>query len=162
MLGKLFGQHYHNEAYETARDLKRSVLHDRLAAKGGDLIVLVARRGEELLGYVKLAWAKTYEPFLSAGIPAMQFNHWPDNFYPSSGDVAERTDPTEMNNLADSEDPAGHIADNNHIHDYSRWVRTYRVGVRLSGVGLRASRNYIHNAPHSGSAPNGAGGCSTP
>jgi hypothetical protein len=26
----------------------------------------------------------------------MQFNHWPDNFYHSSGDVAERTDPTEM------------------------------------------------------------------
>lgn len=45
---------------------------------------------------------------------------------------------------------AGHVADNNHIHDYSRWVRTYRVGVRLSGVGLQASRNYIHNAPHSG------------
>lgn len=34
--------------------------------------------------------------FLDAGIPAMQFNHWPDNFYHSSGDVAERTDPTEM------------------------------------------------------------------
>jgi len=45
---------------------------------------------------------------------------------------------------------AGHVVDNNHIHDYSRWVRTYRVGVRLSGVGLQASRNYIHNAPHSG------------
>jgi hypothetical protein len=34
--------------------------------------------------------------FLDAGIPAMQFNHWPDNFYHSSADVAERTDPTEM------------------------------------------------------------------
>ncbi|MFC1791252.1 M28 family peptidase, partial [Gemmatimonadota bacterium] len=34
--------------------------------------------------------------FLEAGIPAMQFNHWPDNFYHSSGDVAEVTDPTEM------------------------------------------------------------------
>lgn len=34
--------------------------------------------------------------FLEAGIPAMQFNHWPDNFYHSSADVAERTDPTEM------------------------------------------------------------------
>ncbi len=34
--------------------------------------------------------------FLDADIPAMQFNHWPDNFYHSSGDVAERTDPTEM------------------------------------------------------------------
>lgn len=34
--------------------------------------------------------------FLDAGIPAMQFNHWPDNFYHSSGDVPEVTDPTEM------------------------------------------------------------------
>jgi aminopeptidase YwaD len=34
--------------------------------------------------------------FLDAGIPAMQFNHWPDNFYHSSADVAEHTDPTEM------------------------------------------------------------------
>lgn len=34
LLGKLFGQHYHNEGYETARNLKRSVLHDRLSASG--------------------------------------------------------------------------------------------------------------------------------
>ncbi|SHJ75489.1 4-methylaminobutanoate oxidase (formaldehyde-forming) [Shimia gijangensis] len=34
LLGKMFGQHYHNDGYETARDLKRSVLHDRLAASG--------------------------------------------------------------------------------------------------------------------------------
>ena len=34
LLGKLFGQHYHNDGYETARDLKRSVLHDRLTASG--------------------------------------------------------------------------------------------------------------------------------
>ena len=34
LLGKLFGQHYHNEGFATARDLKRSVLHDRLAAAG--------------------------------------------------------------------------------------------------------------------------------
>ena len=33
--------------------------------------------------------------FLGAGIPAMQFNHWPDNFYHSSADTAEMTDPTE-------------------------------------------------------------------
>ena len=26
----------------------------------------------------------------------MQFNHWPDNLHHSSGDVPERTDPTEM------------------------------------------------------------------
>jgi glycine cleavage system aminomethyltransferase T/glycine/D-amino acid oxidase-like deaminating enzyme len=34
LLGKMFGQHYHNESFETARDLKRSVLHDRLLASG--------------------------------------------------------------------------------------------------------------------------------
>ncbi len=40
--------------------------------------------------------ASDHVVFMDAGIPAMQFNHWPDNFYHSSGDVAERTDPTEM------------------------------------------------------------------
>ncbi len=46
--------------------------------------------------------------------------------------------------------PAGHVAENNHIHHFAQWVRTYRVGVRMSGVGLRASHNLIHDAPHSG------------
>ena len=34
LLGKMFGQHYHNESFTTARDVKRSVLHDRLKAAG--------------------------------------------------------------------------------------------------------------------------------
>lgn len=34
--------------------------------------------------------------FLAAGIPTMQFNHWPDNFYHSSEDRVEHSDPTEM------------------------------------------------------------------
>ena len=34
LLGRLFGQHYHNDAPLTGRDVKRSVLHDRLAAAG--------------------------------------------------------------------------------------------------------------------------------
>ena len=34
LLGKLFGQHYPNEAPQTARNVKRSVLHDRLADNG--------------------------------------------------------------------------------------------------------------------------------
>ncbi|MDH5187943.1 MAG: FAD-dependent oxidoreductase [Rhodospirillaceae bacterium] len=34
LLGRLFGQHYHNDAPQTARNVKRSILHDRLAAKG--------------------------------------------------------------------------------------------------------------------------------
>ncbi|MGE5198054.1 MAG: M28 family peptidase [Rhodospirillaceae bacterium] len=39
--------------------------------------------------------ASDHAVFLGAGIPAMQFNHWPDNFYHSSADVVEMTDPTE-------------------------------------------------------------------
>lgn len=34
LLGREFGQHYHNDAPQTARDVKRSALHDRLAAAG--------------------------------------------------------------------------------------------------------------------------------
>ena len=45
--------------------------------------------------------------------------------------------------------PAGHFAENNHIHHFGRWDRMYRPGLFLSGVGLRASHNLIHDAPHS-------------
>lgn len=44
---------------------------------------------------------------------------------------------------------AGHFAENNHIHHFGRWDRMYRPGLFLSGVGLRASHNLIHDAPHS-------------
>jgi hypothetical protein len=44
--------------------------------------------------------------------------------------------------------PGGHVVENCHIHHYSRWVRTYQPGVRLAGVGCRAIRNLIHDAPH--------------
>lgn len=44
--------------------------------------------------------------------------------------------------------PAEHVADNNHIHHFSRLVRTYRPAIGLSGVGNRASHNLIHDAPH--------------
>ncbi|MCX6549965.1 MAG: M28 family peptidase [Acidobacteria bacterium] len=37
--------------------------------------------------------------FLAAGIPAMQFNHWPDNFYHSSADTVEMTDATETKRI---------------------------------------------------------------
>lgn len=43
---------------------------------------------------------------------------------------------------------AGHYAENNHIHDYSRWNRMYQPAIALSGVGQRAAHNRIHNAPH--------------
>ncbi len=45
--------------------------------------------------------------------------------------------------------PAGNFAVNNHIRDYSRWVRTYRPAVSVSGVGNRVAHNLIHDAPHS-------------
>lgn len=42
----------------------------------------------------------------------------------------------------------GLFAENNHIHHFGRWDRMYRPGLFLSGVGLRASHNLIHDAPH--------------
>ena|GEM_PF-1869595 len=44
--------------------------------------------------------------------------------------------------------PAGHVAENNNIHDYSRWNRVYRAGIKLEGVGNVARHNLIHHAPH--------------
>ena len=46
--------------------------------------------------------------------------------------------------------PAGHLIENNHIHDYGQWYRMYRAGITLSGVGQRAAHNLIHDAPHIG------------
>jgi hypothetical protein len=45
-------------------------------------------------------------------------------------------------------EPAGHCADNNHIHHYGRWQPTYSAGIALNGVGNRATHNLIDNAPH--------------
>jgi hypothetical protein len=44
--------------------------------------------------------------------------------------------------------PANLAADNNHIHDYSRWERLCRPAVSLGGIGNRATHNLIHDAPH--------------
>ena len=44
--------------------------------------------------------------------------------------------------------PAGHRAVNNHIHHFSRWNRTYQPALALVGVGNRAVRNLVHDAPH--------------
>lgn len=38
--------------------------------------------------------------FNNGGIPAMQFNYWPDNFYHSSADRIEHVDPTELKRVA--------------------------------------------------------------
>ena len=43
--------------------------------------------------------ASDHMVFLAAGIPAMQFNHWPDNFYHSSADAVEMMDPTETKRI---------------------------------------------------------------
>jgi hypothetical protein len=43
---------------------------------------------------------------------------------------------------------AGHYAENNHIHHYSRWDRMYQPALTLAGVGNRAAHNLIHDAPH--------------
>lgn len=44
--------------------------------------------------------------------------------------------------------PGGHRAANNHIHHFSRWSRTYRAAIQLSGVGNTAEHNLIHDGPH--------------
>ena len=44
--------------------------------------------------------------------------------------------------------PAGHQAADNHIHHYGRLDRMYKPAIGLSGVGLCASSNLIHDAPH--------------
>ncbi len=46
--------------------------------------------------------------------------------------------------------PCGNAAENNDLHDYCRWSRTYRPGVLVAGVGCRVARNRIHDAPHNG------------
>ncbi|MHB8973719.1 MAG: right-handed parallel beta-helix repeat-containing protein [Pirellulaceae bacterium] len=44
--------------------------------------------------------------------------------------------------------PAGHYADNNHIHHIARWDPVYQQGITLFGVGNRATHNLIDNVPH--------------
>ncbi|MCP4452631.1 MAG: right-handed parallel beta-helix repeat-containing protein, partial [Planctomycetes bacterium] len=44
--------------------------------------------------------------------------------------------------------PAGHRAENNHIHHFGRIYRTYRPGVSVSGVGHCVRHNVIHDGPH--------------
>jgi len=44
--------------------------------------------------------------------------------------------------------PAGHVVENNHIHHIARWSRCYAPAILISGVGIRASNNLIHDHPH--------------
>jgi hypothetical protein len=43
--------------------------------------------------------ASDHTVFLDGGVPAMQFNHWPDNFYHSSEDRIDFVDPTELKRI---------------------------------------------------------------
>ena len=42
---------------------------------------------------------------------------------------------------------SGHEVVNNHIHNFSQWLRTGQYGVRIDGVGHRIAHNLIHDAP---------------
>ncbi|NLC80711.1 MAG: right-handed parallel beta-helix repeat-containing protein [Lentisphaerae bacterium] len=44
--------------------------------------------------------------------------------------------------------PSGNAADNNHICEYGKELSFYRPGVRLGGVGAKATHNLIHHADH--------------
>ena len=44
--------------------------------------------------------------------------------------------------------PSGHLAENNHVHHYSRRARTYCTAITVSGVGGRIAHNLIHDGPH--------------
>jgi len=45
--------------------------------------------------------------------------------------------------------PARLLAENNHIHDFSRWCHTYRPAVSVSGCGNMVRHNLLHHGPHS-------------
>jgi len=44
--------------------------------------------------------------------------------------------------------PAGHFVENCHFQRQGRWSKCYVPAVAMSGVGLRASHNLIHDHPH--------------
>jgi hypothetical protein len=51
--------------------------------------------------------------------------------------------------------PGGHFAVHNHLHDFSRWSRTYTPAILIQGVGNRALGNTIDHAPHTAILVNG-------
>lgn len=44
--------------------------------------------------------------------------------------------------------PAGNFVENCLMHNFSRWDRTYRPGVLISGVGNRIAHCHLYDAPH--------------
>ncbi len=51
--------------------------------------------------------------------------------------------------------PGGHYAEDNHIHDYSTWLRSGQYAVVMEGVGQRIAHNLIHDSPFEGVAIRG-------
>jgi hypothetical protein len=51
--------------------------------------------------------------------------------------------------------PAGHNAENNHVHHYARRARTYHPAISVSGVGNRIAYNLVHDGPHMALAAGG-------
>jgi parallel beta-helix repeat protein len=51
--------------------------------------------------------------------------------------------------------PARNLAENNHIHHFARFQRTYAPGISVSGCGQIVRNNCIHDAPHSAMLYNG-------
>ena len=47
-------------------------------------------------------------------------------------------------------EPAGHFVEDCHLQRQARWSRCYAPAIQLTGVGLRASHNEIHDHPHAG------------
>ena len=45
--------------------------------------------------------------------------------------------------------PARNFVENCRIHNFSRWDRTYKPGIIISGVGNRIAHNLMYSAPHS-------------
>ncbi|WP_168567202.1 right-handed parallel beta-helix repeat-containing protein [Crateriforma spongiae] len=43
---------------------------------------------------------------------------------------------------------AGNVADNNHVHHYGLFQRTYAAGISAGGCGQTITNNLIHDAPH--------------
>ncbi|MDF2925161.1 MAG: hypothetical protein K0R57_4075 [Paenibacillaceae bacterium] len=46
--------------------------------------------------------------------------------------------------------PGGNVAENNHIHDFSRIVKTYSPAIEVGGVANRVAYNLVHDGPHVG------------
>ena len=51
--------------------------------------------------------------------------------------------------------PSGHLAENNHICNFSMYKPTYASAFHLGGVGNRMAHNFVHDAPHQAIAISG-------